>query len=123
MEVLFRIWTSTLATCVEAAAAVVVGFAAAEAIIRASTIFIRPAQGQEAKEAVRLRLGRWLSVALEFELAADILRTAVTPTWNDLGKLAAIVVIRTVINFFLQQEIDRAVPVPTHRVDVVPSAG
>jgi uncharacterized membrane protein len=47
-------------------------------------------------------------VALEFELAADILRTAITPSWNDIGQLAAIVVLRTVLNYSLQQEIDKA---------------
>jgi len=61
---------------------------------------------QDAKEAVRLRLGRWLAVALEVELAADILRTAVAPTWNEVGQLAAIVVLRTVLNYVLQQEIE-----------------
>jgi uncharacterized membrane protein len=57
---------------------------------------------------VRLRLGRWLAVALEFELAADVLRTAVAPTWNEIGQLAAIVVLRTALNYFLQKEIDKA---------------
>ena len=61
-----------------------------------------------AKEQIRLRLGRWLAVALELELAADILRTAIAPTWNEIGQLAAIVVLRTVLNFFLQKEIDKA---------------
>ncbi len=65
-------------------------------------------QLQDAKEIVRLTLGRWLAVALEFELAADILRTAITPSWNDIGQLAAIVVLRTALNYFLQQEIDKA---------------
>ena len=60
------------------------------------------------KERVRLRLGRWLAVALEFELAADVLRTAVAPTWDEIGQLAAIVVLRTLLNFFLQKEIDKA---------------
>ena len=60
------------------------------------------------KEDVRLKLGRWLAVALEFELAADILRTAVAPTWNEIGQLAAIAVLRTALNYFLQQEIDKA---------------
>ena len=62
----------------------------------------------EAKEDVRLRLGRWLALALEFLLAADILRTAVAPTWSEIGQLAAIATIRTALNFFLQLEIDRA---------------
>ena len=62
----------------------------------------------DAKEAVRLKLGRWLAVALELELGADILRTAVAPTWNEIGQLGAIVVLRTALNFFLQKEIDGA---------------
>ncbi len=60
------------------------------------------------KENVRLRLGRWLAVALEFELAADILRTAIAPTWKEIGQLAAIAVLRTGLNYFLQMEIDKA---------------
>lgn len=40
---------------------------------------------QDAKEVVRLKLGRWLALALEFELAAEILRTAVAPSWSEIG--------------------------------------
>ena len=58
------------------------------------------------KNAVRLTLARWLAVALEFELAADILNTAVTPTWSDIEKLAAIATLRTALNYFLQKEIE-----------------
>ncbi len=108
METLFHDWTNALASYIEAAAAVVIGLAALESALRTFALFARPHEGQHTKEEIRLRLGRWLSVALEFELAADILRTAITPTWNDLGKLAAIVVIRTAINYFLQQEIEKA---------------
>jgi uncharacterized membrane protein len=57
---------------------------------------------------VRLQLGRWLSLALEFELAADILRTAIAPSWDEIGKLAAIVVLRTLLNYFLEREIRTA---------------
>jgi len=54
---------------------------------------------------VRLTLARYLSLALEFQLGADILSTAVAPSWDQIGKLAAIVVIRTVLNYFLIHEI------------------
>jgi uncharacterized membrane protein len=47
-------------------------------------------------------------LALEFDLAADILRTAVAPTWNDIGQLAAIVVLRTALSFFLRLKIEKA---------------
>lgn len=50
----------------------------------------------------------WLSLAIEFELAADILRTTIAPSWEEIGKLAAIVILRTVLNYFLQTEIRRA---------------
>ncbi len=109
MEEFFKHWTFLLAAAIEAAAAVIIGLAAVEGITRALALFVlRNIAEQDAKEQIRLRLGRWLAVALEFELAADILRTAITPTWNEIGQLAAIVVLRTVLNFFLQKEIDKA---------------
>ena len=53
---------------------------------------------------VRLTLARYLALALEFQLGADILSTAVAPSWDQIGKLGAIAVIRTVLNFFLMRE-------------------
>ena len=47
-------------------------------------------------------------MALEFTLAADILRTAIAPSWEDIGKLAAIAMLRTLLNHFLQREIETA---------------
>lgn len=57
------------------------------------------------QERIRLGVGRALALALEFLLAADVVRTAVAPTWDEIGKLAAIAAIRTALNFFLQREI------------------
>lgn len=53
---------------------------------------------------VRLSFARYLVLALEFQLAADILATAIAPTWEQIGKLAAIAVIRTGLNYFLTIE-------------------
>ena len=63
---------------------------------------------------VRLTLARYLSLALEFQLAADILSTAIAPTWDQIGKLAAIAVIRTGLNYFLGLEVsgERVAPPP-----------
>ncbi len=55
--------------------------------------------------AERLRLARYLALALELQLAADILSTAVAPSWEQIGKLGAIAVIRTGLNFFLLREL------------------
>lgn len=53
---------------------------------------------------VRLLFARYLTLALEFQLGADILATAIAPTWEQIGKLAAIAVIRTGLNYFLSLE-------------------
>lgn len=57
--------------------------------------------------ATRLVLARYLALALEFELGADILGTAISPSWDQIGKLGAVAVIRTGLNFFLSMEMKR----------------
>lgn len=54
--------------------------------------------------SVRLTLAKYLALALEFQLAADILSTAVAPTWDDIGQLAVIAIVRTSLNYFLIRE-------------------
>ncbi len=56
--------------------------------------------------AIRLTLARYLALALEFQLGADILSTAIAPTWQEIGKLGAVAVIRTGLNFFLSKEME-----------------
>jgi uncharacterized membrane protein len=58
----------------------------------------------EGYNGVRLTLARYLALALEFQLGADILSTAIAPTWTAIGKLGAIAVIRTALNYFLGRE-------------------
>jgi uncharacterized membrane protein len=99
---------------VELCAALVIGLASLEATVKAMTLFARRNAEPAMKTEVRLTLGRWLAVGLEFELAADILRTSVAPTWNDIGQLAAIAVLRTALNYFLEREI-RQEPEPQPR--------
>jgi uncharacterized membrane protein len=53
---------------------------------------------------IRLLLARYLALALEFQLGADILSTAISPSWDQIGKLGAIAVIRTALNYFLSME-------------------
>ena len=54
---------------------------------------------------IRLAFARYLTLALELQLAADILSTSVAPTWDRIGKLAAIAIIRTALNYFLSREV------------------
>ena len=76
-------------------------------------------------EQIRLQLGRFLALGLEFQLASDILGTAVSPTFEEIGKLAAIAAIRTVLNYFLAQELENAQRVVAQERDmgVHPAAG
>lgn len=53
----------------------------------------------------RFILARYLALALEFQLAADVLETAIAPEWTKLGQLAVIATIRTALNYFLSREL------------------
>ncbi len=102
-----KIGIERLAAGIEVAAAIIIGLAAVEALLNALPLFLRRGSPQELKVEARLSLGRWLALGLEFALAADILRTAVAPTWQDIGQLAAIAVLRTGLNYSLEREIAR----------------
>ena len=58
-------------------------------------------------EAIRVKLGSYLVLALEFFIAGDIIKTIITPTWEGLGILGAIVVIRTILSYFLTKDLKR----------------
>jgi uncharacterized membrane protein len=60
-----------------------------------------------------LDCGAWLVFGLEFQIAADIVRTAIDPSWQQIGQLAAIATIRTVLNYFLVADLRRSA---THSV-------
>jgi len=70
----------------------------------------------------RLILARYLSLALEFELGADILGTAISPSWDQIGKLGAVAVIRTGLNFFLSMEMKREQTVERNEAELVGQA-
>ncbi len=86
------------------AAVIVLGVTIALTTYVLSELRLRPV----AYEHVRLLLGRFLAVGLEFQLASDILGTAVSPTFSEIGKLGAIAGIRTALNYFLAKEIEKA---------------
>jgi uncharacterized membrane protein len=92
------------------AAIIAVGVVVAFMVYVLSELRIRPV----AYEHVRLLLGRFLALGLEFQLAADILKTAVSPSWTDIEQLAAIAGIRTVLNYFLAQEVEKAAEMEEH---------
>jgi len=58
-------------------------------------------------EAIRIKLGSYLVLALEFFIAGDIVKTIITPTWESLGILGAIVIIRTILSYFLTKDLKK----------------
>ena len=64
-----------------------------------------------ARETLRHQLGSYLLLGLEFLIAADIIGTIRHPTLNDMAVLGSIVIIRTVISYFLEREISEFSPV------------
>ncbi|WP_319422319.1 DUF1622 domain-containing protein [Pleurocapsa sp. FMAR1] len=56
----------------------------------------------------RLELGYAFSLGLSFLVGGSILKTTITPTWNDLGQLAAIILLRTILNYLLLMAIDKS---------------
>jgi uncharacterized membrane protein len=108
MEEFVKLVTVYLARLVEIGAAAIIGFASLKALFHYFMGIIRPDGAIFPKSEIRLSLGRTLALALEFLLGADILKTAVAPTWNDIGQLAAIAVLRTGLNYFLERELREA---------------
>jgi uncharacterized membrane protein len=99
-----RVAVFILVRVTESAAALVIFFGAAFGFGR----FVVASVAQRAIAnftPVRIDLGRFLALGLEFQLASDLLRTAVAPTFEEIGKLAAVAAIRTALNFFLSREI------------------
>lgn len=87
---------------VETTGAIIIGLG----VLTAAYQFVRALVPPQMKSynRIRLTLARFLAVALEFQLAADILSTAIAPSWDQIGKLGAIAVIRTGLNYFLTRE-------------------
>ncbi len=106
LESWLKVIVGYLAAGAEIAAAIVIGLG----IIRGiwdylRQVFSRSRRHVDATEGIRLKLGRVLALGLEFTVASDILRTAVAPTRQDILNLGAIVLLRTLLNYFLEREI------------------
>ncbi|HXW62086.1 MAG TPA: DUF1622 domain-containing protein [Candidatus Acidoferrales bacterium] len=99
--------SAMVATCSEFAAVVMIVTGALQALGSAAATLIRDKTPVEPLTVFRGFAG-WLVLALEFLLAADILRTAISPTWNEIGQLAAIAAIRTFLNYSLSHDLQHS---------------
>ncbi len=102
-ESALRTLVDTMVRLIEACGAIVIMIGAVVAIVKFVAALGRRDINQFS--SVRLSLARFLVLGLEFQLAADVLRTAISPSFAEIGKLAAIAAIRTLLNYFLNREI------------------
>lgn len=105
MEIWLDSALSFLVPVVEACGALVIVIEVARTIIVYVSGYVRHAGPQTA--TLRIRLGQSMVMGLEFQVAADILKTALAPTWNDILLLAALIALRTVLNYLLEAELDK----------------
>ena len=104
MEQIAKHITLTVSHALEILAAVIVGTAVLQVLWNYVLSFTR-INDVNSKEAIRIQFGSSVAVALELMLGGDVLATAVRPSWDELGKLAAIAIIRTALNYFLEREL------------------
>jgi len=105
MELWMTEITHHVSLVIEAMAMAIIAFAALEAFFGIVRLAFGMAATTQQKRALWLRFARWLVAGLTFQLAADLVHTAIAPTWDDIGKLAAIAVIRTFLNYFLERDL------------------
>ena len=77
---------------------------AAVATLRVEVANLRHQQLPQVRVRLRQQLGSSLLLGLEFLIAADVVRTVVQPTLEEVAILGGIVAIRTVISYFLHKE-------------------
>jgi uncharacterized membrane protein len=86
-------------------ALLVVAFGTAQAFIRSIRAMLSPSATGKHFHAAYIQYARWLVGGLTFQLAADIAESAFSPSWDEIGRLAAIAVIRTFVNYFLERDL------------------
>jgi len=110
VEQFLAVWTVRIAELTDAFAAIIILLASLEAAVRAGRAFLKFGTEHHGIQAIRFRFGRWLSLALDFLIASDVLRTSVSPSWTAIGQLGAIVAIRIVITYALGRETGELAP-------------
>jgi uncharacterized membrane protein len=115
LELAIKEWSLAAALLIDAAAVLIIVLSFIVALGAGIIDELQPGRDPHLRR-VRMRLGRHLALALEFMIAGDIVRTAVAPSWTELGQLGAIVILRVVITAALDREIRNA------EIDAVPAS-
>ena len=108
MESILRDFAHYVALAIEAIAIVVVAYGTGRAVVDVGRIALGRSARNLHGRVVWLRYAHVLVAGLTFQLAADIVGTTVAPTWEEVGRLAAVAGIRTFLSYFLDREVDSA---------------
>jgi len=106
MEALLHEIAHYVALIVEAIAILIIAVGSVEALIAMFRVLSTRTATGIAKRAVWLNFAQWLVAALTFQLAADIVSTSFSPTWDEVGRLGVVAVIRTFLSYFLDREVE-----------------
>jgi uncharacterized membrane protein len=96
--------TAVAATVFDAMALVIIAIGAVEAFVLGIKTMLSSASAHK-RQDVWLRFARWLVAGLTFQLAADIIETSAAPSWDEIGRVGAIALLRTALNFFLERDL------------------
>lgn len=116
IEELFQQIAGGVALALEAMVVLFIAGAAIKALIRMIPLFFHDDLLVEARHDIWMRFATMIILALEFTLAADIIRSAVAPTWDAIGRLGAIAAIRIALNFFLARDIESLAEAKKRRI-------
>jgi uncharacterized membrane protein len=108
MQEILESFAAHVALALEALSVIVIAVGGAQAAYASLWPLVRRRATHGVRRLAWLGLARWLLLSLEFMLAADIVRTVIAPSWDDIGQLAAIAVIRTFLSFFLERDLETA---------------
>ena len=104
MEEWLHLVTKDVVVIIDAMALIIVAIGTAEAFFTGLRAAFSGLVHRRFRE-VLVRYGHWLVAGLTFQLAADIIETSIAPSWQEVGQLGAIAVIRTFLNFFLERDL------------------
>jgi uncharacterized membrane protein len=108
METLLHAAANAVALALQAVAIAIVAFGSARAVVDIVRGAFSAHAGAAERRAEWLDYARWLVAALTFQLGADIVATSFAPTWDELGRLAVVAVVRTFLSYFLDREMEHA---------------
>lgn len=98
-------FTGVVVLAIDTMALVIIAFGTVQAFIAALAAAFTAADSHERRD-IWLRYARWLVAGLTFQLAADIVESSITTDWEAVARLAAIALIRTFLNYFLERDVD-----------------